>query len=230
MQCFPKQTGRRTGKLKRICLLTAFLLFVLATTTTAAPLKIARLPLILGGFMQPDTKTVDILETKLDRALHVPLNSVLNIVEFLPEGECETALEEIMDERRRETGKRRIKIKDVMRPLAEKLDADIVICPALTAYDEQIYPSFSPSHGMIVYANASVEISGYDKRTGKPFFKGSSRHSHDEYGARTNVAYLAAQCMDSAIEEANLREIIPSAKELIAEKNTVQPTEEGEQS
>ena len=206
-------------KLKKLFVLVLAVWLLLPIAASAAqPLRIARLPLMLNGFMRPDDQTIDRLETKLDRAIHVPLNGVLNVVTYLPEGASEDALAEIIDEQRQKSSKKRLKLKDMMEPLAQRLEADIVICPVLTAYDEQIYHSFRWFGEMIVHSNAAVQINGYNRRTGKPFAKEVWHHSHDEYGVRSRASYLAEMCMDEVIEEAKLREMIPSAKELLNER------------
>ncbi len=191
-------------------------LFCLTATVAAAPIRIARLPIIVKGATHPDTATMDALESKIDRAVNVPLNGVLNIVEFLPEGECEEALAGVIADRRRQTGKKRIMYKEVMKELAQKMDADLVVCPVLTEYYERVYPVFSVNHGMVVVAYAGVQITGYDGRTDKVFNAKRSRSAHDDYGTQTQVKALALACMDDALAEAELRRYIPSAKEFIA--------------
>lgn len=205
--------------MKKIAI-TALILFLLAGAAQAAertPLRVARLPLVIRSYMQPDAKTIERLETKIDRALHVPLNDVLNAVEFLPEGECEEAFADVFAELKK--NKRKAKLKEAMQPLAEQLNADIVVCPVLTDFDERIYMG-GWDMGLRIDSNAGVEIAGYDKRTGETFDKSRYRHYHDDYGTRGMAAYLAEECMDRAIDDAKLRTIFGSMKEFVAAEET----------
>ena len=183
------------------------------------PIRVARLPLMIKSYFTPDDKTMDNLETKIDRAIHVPFADILDSVIYLPEGECESKLEAIVAEQRKTARKGRVKMKDVVKPLAKELDADIVICPVLTAYEERMYMSFRWDRGAILYASAGVRITGYDRKTDKVFDKERYRHYHDEYSVAGEARALALECMDGAIEDTELRTRIPSMKEWLAQQN-----------
>ena len=74
----------------RSCI-TMLMLLLLAVPALAAgrqPQRIAQFPLVIESWQQPDASVQDQLETKIDRALHVPLNETLKAVEFIPEKDC----------------------------------------------------------------------------------------------------------------------------------------------
>lgn len=165
--------------------------------------RIARIPIILQTSYIPDRETMASLETKLDRALHIPLNKTLQVAEYIPEAECAAALESVLAEMER-TGKR-VKLKDAMKPLADKLQADIVVCPALVRYDQYSHMSFNWNHGTIIHSTASIELSGYERATDQVFHKSFGKSYHDEYSSWGTADALANECMDHVIDETGLR-------------------------
>ena len=108
---------------RKIALLWALLMLILSVQAWAAertPLRVAQFPLLIHSYMTPTQDVHDRLEKLVDRSLHVPLNGTLKAVQYIPEKECWAALE---DARNEAVGK--VKLKDLMRPVAEKLKADL---------------------------------------------------------------------------------------------------------
>lgn len=179
--------------------------------------RIARLPIILQTSQIPDRETMESLETKLDRALHIPLNKTLQVAEYLPEAECEAALKSVLAEMER-TGKR-VKLKDAMKPLADKLQADIVVCPVLTSYNQYSYISFNWNHGNIICSTASVELAGYERASDQAFHKEFGKSFRDEYSPWGTADALANECMDHVIEETGLHSMVTKLYSSEDEKN-----------
>ncbi len=197
--------------MKRFLLLclTVFLLLPASSAALAAdrvPLRVARLPLLIQSYQMPDADTLDMLETKLDRALHIPLNDTLHAMEYLPARECELALADVMDELQKTN--RRPKLKDAMKPLAEKLQADLVVCPVVTDYEQYTYSSWNWNHSLILVSSAAVEIAGYEKSTDQVFDKEHSKFFRNEYSSWGTAAALAAEAMDRAIEQTAIHDRI----------------------
>lgn len=174
-------------------------------TADRVPLRVARLPLMLLGEQTPSPETLDELETRLDRALHIPLNGVLHAVEYLPEKECEAALGDILAGM--EGGRRKTRLKNAMQPLAERLQADIVICPVLARYGQHITFSGSWARGTILYSTASIELYGYEKKTGA-FLKTAGRNYYDSYTPWGLASALALECLDRTIEESGIHSMV----------------------
>lgn len=168
--------------------------------------RIARIPIILQTSQIPDRETMASLETKLDRALHIPLNKTLQVAEYLPEAECEAALESVLAEMGR-TGKK-VKLRDAMKPLADKLQADIVVCPVLTSYSQYSYISFNWNHGNIICSTAAVELAGYERASDQAFRKEYGKSFRDEYSPWGTAGTLANECMDHVIEETGIRSMV----------------------
>ena len=156
-----------------------------------------------GGNGVGTIQLFDHLEKLIDRSLHVPLNSTLNAVFYIPEKECLAAFEEAEQEA---VGKR--KLKELMRPVAEKLQADLVVLPVLTGYEQYETMSWYRWGRHITHSYAAVEIMGYDKAKDEVFSKGATRQFHDEYSTQADVSLLAYEAMDEALQRANIHERI----------------------
>ena len=84
-------------------------------------LRLVQLPIIFQS-RQPDFDTCAILETKITRATHIPLNGTLKLLEYVDKTESSSALNEIWRQMRSQNKK--AKISGAMKPLAEKINAD----------------------------------------------------------------------------------------------------------
>ena len=179
--------------------------------------RIARIPIILQTSQIPDRETMASLETKLDRALHIPLNNTLQVAEYLPEAECVAALDSVLAEMEK-TG-RKVKLKDAMKPLADKLQADIVVCPVLLRYGQYRYISINWDHGTIICSTASVELTGYERATDQVFHKKFGKSFRDEYSPWGTADALANECMDHVIDETGIHGMITKLYSSKDEKN-----------
>ena len=179
-----------------------FVLWVVqACAAERVPLRVAQFPLLVQSRMMPTQDVQDKLGKRIDRSLHIPLNGTLNAVQYIPEKECWAAWEEA----RAETAGK-VKLKDLMRPVAEKLHADLVVLPVLTGYEQYQTIRWNRWGRYIVHSYAAVEIVGYDKAREEVFSKGASRHFNDEYAAQGDVSQLAYEAMDEALSSAKIHE------------------------
>lgn len=191
---------------KKTGILTALLMFVLLVAGTVeagsrTPLRVAQYPLLIQSRMLPSQAVQDDLGRLIDRSLHVPLNGTLQAVEYIPERECLAAMEEVKAE-----AKGKYKLKDLMRPLAEKLQADLVVVPILTGYEQYQTMSWHRWGHYIVHSYAAVQITGYDKSKDEVFNKGASRQFNDEYSTQGDVSTMAHEVMDEALRSAKVHE------------------------
>ena len=189
---------------RKIPLLLALFMFILSMQVFAAertPLRVAQFPLLIHSRMVPAQAVQDDLEKLVDRSLHVPLNGTLQAVVYIPEKECLAAMEDVQQE----AGKRS-KLQDLMRPLAEKLQADLVVVPELTGYEQFQTMSWHRWGRYITHSYAAVQITGYDKSKDEVFRKGSSRQFNDEYSTQGDVSLLAHEVMDEALRQAKIHE------------------------
>ena len=179
-------------------------------------LRLARVPLIaLSSYAGGDVR--EMLETQLDRALHVPLNDTLKAVEEIPQGEVEDALAQVMADLK--GTKKRVKLKNAMQPLAEKLDADLVVCPVLTAYQEFIYYGglgWGWDDGDSVYMDSYVrlELDGYDRVEQKNFSRDTSRYYRGGYTPSNEASVLAKDALNSLAQATELnRRVMRTVRE-----------------
>ena len=184
-----------------------------ATEQSAKPLRLARVPLVIRAY-SADAEVEDIIENRLDLALHVPLNDTMHYVEEIPQSEVESALNDVLADLK--IKHRRVKMKDAMQPLAEKLDADLVVCPVLTTYYEYIYYggggwSWDSHDSMILDSGASVELDGYDRSTQENFSQSASRYFHEGYAPSGRAAVLAKDALENLVSatEINKRVMRP---------------------
>ena len=182
-------------------LLTLAVFFTLSSLASAAPLRLAQAPVILHAYCPPDVE--DALNAQVSRATHVPLNDFLQAVEYLPSQEIMTALGDL-----RQTG-RKVKYKEMVKPLAEELKADMVVLPVLTGY--QHWQRLSWRLGLIEHCYASVELYVDDARTDELVRKNASRFYDDESSARGSAANLAQEAMTQVLHTSRLHErVYPS--------------------
>jgi len=184
-----------------------FALILLATTAQAAePVRIARLPILIQCKM-PDVDTRTELETKIARAVHIPLNDTLQLAEYIPTQESTQILSDLWQQLRAQNKK--AKLADAMRPLARALDADIIVCPVLLRYSQYSAPAWDE---MIINSYARAELIVYDRRTDELIDKKSSRMYHDSYHPQGTASALAKICFDNVIDATKLRHLIMAIK------------------
>ena len=183
---------------KFIFALLALILF--ATTAQAAqPVRIARLPIIFLGSV-PDSETCAALETKIQRAIHIPLNGTLKLADYLPPNDSAQALNDIWNQNKKN------KLAEAIKPLANQLDADIVVCPVLIDYNQREMSLFCDETIIDTYVRAELIV--FDRRTDILTDKKASRMYHDVYTMSGTASYLAKECFDKIIADCKLRELI----------------------
>lgn len=195
-----------------LCALLSLFLCLLSSVAFAAtneppkPLRLARVPLVIRAY-SADAEVEDIIENRLDLALHVPLNDTMHYVEEIPQSEVEAALNDVLADLK--TKHRRVTMKDAMQPLAEKLDADLVVCPVLTTYYEYIYYggggwSWDSHDSMILDSGASVELDGYDRIAQENFSQSASRYYHEGFHPTGRACMLAKDALESLVTETDI--------------------------
>lgn len=191
--------------MKKFSFVLLAMIFLMTTAHAAQPVRIARLPIIFQSNI-PDAETCSELETKIKRAIHIPLNGTLQLAEYLPPEEVAQVLNELWQEIHSQNKK--ATFKDAMRPLAQKLDADIIVCPVLKQYSQ--YVAISPGwHGEnFMISNVRAELIVYDRRTDTLVDKKNSQFYNDTESLRGTASFLAKVCFDKIIELSKLRQLI----------------------
>ena len=189
--------------MKKFLLTLLAVLFVTAQVSAAEnPVRIARLPIIFQN-AQPDAETCVELEVKLARATHIPLNGTLQVAEYLPPVESAQVLNKLWQSMR--SRDKKFKIQQAMRPLAEELDADIIVCPILRRYNQNVSIG---SYETYLSSSVSAELIIYDRRTDELVDKKFSRMYHDAMSGFGTASFLAKECFDRLIDQTKLRQRI----------------------
>lgn len=198
--------------LKALKIFTAFLIlttiFFSTCTAFAKPVRIVRLPIIFQK-NRPDYDTCALLETKISRAVMIPLNGTLKVAEFLEPEISSAELNSIYQKMRAENKK--IKISETMRPLSESLNADIIVCPILLRYSEYFVQSGATFESHLV-SDVSAELIIYDRRTDELIDKKISRSFNDSSSKFGRASYLATDCFDVLLNETKLKRKIMEIK------------------
>lgn len=173
------------------------------------PLRLARVPIIFQSGI-PDEETILKLETRITRAVHIPLNGTLKLVEYLDPEESLIELKKIFATIRAEN--RKAKIQDAVKPLAEVLDADIVVCPILITYHEYVDGISGINWETKIFSSVEVGLAVYDRRTDDLIYKKSSRSYGGDSNAFGRSSRLAEDCFDNVIASTGLKEKIMAIK------------------
>lgn len=176
---------------------------LMVSVAAASPVRIARLPIIFHN-ATPDRDTCAVLEMKIARAVAVPMNKTLKVAEFIPTKISTEALSNIWQRLRANNG--RPNPSEAIRLLAREIDADIVVCPVLLQYSQQI--TNAVNHDTIMNSNVRAAMIVYDRRTDNLIDKKAAQVYHDSYHPLGTASALAKICFDNVIEETNLRSLI----------------------
>lgn len=174
-----------------------------ATVQAAEPVRIARLPIIFQSNV-PDSEICAELETKIKRAIHIPLNGTLQLAEYLPEENSARVLNDIWQD----IQNKKTKLADVMRLLATELDADIIVCPVLKQYSQYESIGFRWDGEIYIFSHVEVELIVYDRRSDELIDKKASQFYRDVYSTTGTAAYLSKICFDKVIDASKLRQLI----------------------
>ena len=188
-------------------LIAVLALFLLTATTSAEakPVCIARLPIIFLSKI-PDEETRWELETILARAVHVPLNETLQLVEYPPPNDSAQVLNNLWQNMRSKNKKARF--QDAMRPLAKKLDADIIVCPILNRYSQNVSFNSTLDNENYMISYVRFELIIYDRRTNELIDKKATQMYNDAYSLRGTASFLSKICLNKVIDETKLRQRI----------------------
>ncbi len=175
-------------------------------TETATPdaketRRVAILPLIdrTGGWLT--RQGAELLESRMEHELHIPLNETMHWVTFIDEDEALAAFRAALDAQ----GKK-ARPELAARDAAKALSADLVACLVVDTFYERMFMSW---HGITCIESAAhVTLYGYDARHDRLIKAPGSRWEHTEFHPAYEVETLAAEALDEALRKAALRSSI----------------------
>ena len=185
-----------------LCLIMVLLLVPQAAAAAErVPLRIARLP-VQVRCNTADAEAVNRIEIRLDQIMHVPLNGTLQAVKEIPGAQVAAAMDEVLSQLRQMH--QRVKWQDAMKPLADKLQADLVVCPVLRGYEQRTEQNWSWKHMPQLHSYVAMDIVGYDRSHDETFHKSGCRYFDDEYSPNGLAANLSLECLDELAASADL--------------------------
>lgn len=185
-----------------LCVLFVLLLPAAASAAERTPLRVARVPLQIGTYHAPSESVVRGMEEKVSRALHLPLNETMHYADFLPKDAVALALAESQSR----------DPKEIVREIARRMDAGLVVLPLLTGYESYTRSSWDFMRGRILHSYAAVRVVVYDRRGDRVIDKGASDTYDDEATPRGEVGNMAIECMDTALCRTGLHALLWARK------------------
>ena len=192
-------------KLLHICMLSLLLCFFAGTALAApaekTPLRVAVLPV----YDETGSMTEDGLQRLQDRVLrelYVPLNDTLKAVYYVPEEDSQDALEELM-----KGHKGKVYLESVMKPLADKLSADLVVLVDVTQCYERTYMNYWDDE-LYLECYAGLRLTGYDRRNDRVLHENASRWYNDSYNTSSDCEGLLMDGLDTILQKLKLRTAI----------------------
>ncbi len=198
----------RTVKIFALILSLSILFLSSTEAAEKKTLRLVQLPIIFQS-NQPDYETCAILETKITRAVNVPLNGTLKLVEYVDSKKSTVALNEVWKKLRSENPK--AKLRDAMKPLAEKINADIIVCPLLRQYSQTTVQRGLNLETYLV-SNVSATLIVYDRRTDELVEKKDSRSFNNSYSKLGTASALAKECFERLLAATKLQQKIIAIK------------------
>lgn len=185
-----------------LCVLFVLLLPAAASAAERTPLRVARVPLQIGTYHAPSESVVRGMEEKVSHALHLPLNETMHYADFLPKDAVALAFAESQSR----------DPKEIVREIARRMDAGLVVLPLLTGYESYTRSSWDFMRGRILHSYAAVRVVVYDRRGDRVIDKGASDTYDDEATPRGEVGNMAIECMDTALHRTGLHALLWARK------------------
>lgn len=179
-------------------------IFPTSITKAQEPIRLVTLPIIITSQARASSDALNQMKVKIARSMHVPLNGTLKKVEYIPSTESSPVLQDIWSKIYQSNKK--AKLKEAMKPLADELNADFIVCTVLYSCNEMTSMSMGFDHSTLLQSNAGVEMILFDNRTGELINKKRSKFFNDEYSPRGTADALAVECLTELIEELKPRE------------------------
>ena len=173
-----------------------------ARAAVHSPFRIALVPLVdrTGGWL--DSATAADVMRRLAEELRIPLNDTMHWAVYVPEEESEAALMEAL----RAQGKK-ARVTAAMKPLAARLDADLVICPEVTSFYERRFMTFRGE--TVVETSVRLTLHGYDAGHDRLIKESAGHFAVNDYHPSYEAGPLLMAALDEALDEANLRPLLP---------------------
>ena len=185
---------------------------------------VALVDIIVPGWM--DVGTRDMMAKRIERSLHVPLNGTLHRVEMVDEELVDDNMKKLYahaytdakaEWERQQAGKKHphhhkgdwVDIAKLMKPLADKVGADLVICVDVEEYYQHVwyggFHMFGGDGEDMLEAGCTVRLVGYDRETDEVLDKRATRWHHGSYWEQDTAHFQALDALDEVLIETGIR-------------------------
>ena len=186
-----------------------FVLLLCLTAGTAlaaqrAPLRIAILPVMdqTGGWL--DRNSAAVLSARLHQEFHVPLNGVLQAVEYVSPEDI-TAAYKTLTETARLQGKKPSPA-ETTRQLAAALPADLVLQLAVDSWYEHTY--LNGDGDSCVDVCVGLTLYGWNQRTTTPVKESAGRCVSDDCAVIGGAERQGSEALEDLLQKTQLRKLV----------------------
>ena len=190
---------------KLMMILGVLSMFLFSAATVSAQVqptvRVAQLPIELGGNFSITQKHMNQLDQDFYKSLEFASDGHRESVEFITMKESQTALKEVVRELAGKSDP-----ESVLVPLANKLNADIVIMPELNDFQQHDYMNLDPSYTtslMYTYSYTAFRIVGYDRTKNEIFHESTAKTYDYEQSSIGTADNLVKDCMDEVLQESD---------------------------
>ena len=186
-------------KRKWIVIVVTFVIFLQTALTASAakPVRLAVLPVITAPQTNISKNALKQMEVKLSEALLVPKNGLLKEVEYIPSTRSCPALQEVWNGLYKSDSN--VHITKAMKPLANKINADFIVCAVLYRCSQNTIEGLGSGHNILSQAGVNLII--FDNRNGELTSKTLPQTYRGEYNQYGTAEYLAIDCLKKLISE-----------------------------
>jgi hypothetical protein len=183
--------------LKKFLLLAAALCIIIASATPvfAAPRRIAVLPIYNAGG-STGASVEEYLYQELDKNLHIPLNSTLNIAEFVPQDEVAAACAKINHHK---------PTAAFLQLVAAEVNADMAVCVLINSAYQYRVPRFNEDY---LVSRISLQLIAYDDKLVKPTNVKAEASYLDIYSPSGFISNLVVDAAYQLFKKADLKQTI----------------------
>ncbi len=177
-------------------LIVVFIIFLMSNISSAEPLRVVHLPTIVVPGLEIERDIVDQVEVKISRALFIPAIENFQGVEYIPSSQSKNAMRNIFNNMQGSNTKS--KLLRSMKPLAQNLNADFVVCAIIYQYEQKYF-------GSNLQSEAAIDMIIFDNRTDELINKNVEKNYNDLYKSLGTADSLLIECVTNLIDELQIK-------------------------
>lgn len=188
-------------EMKKILLLVLAMMMISMNIVSAKTLRAVQLPLIITPNANVSVDTIKQIEVKISRAMFVPATENIQSIEYIPSYQSREALKKVMNNINGvNTG---TKLMRAMEPLAEKLDADFIVCTIV--HESKQEPEGLGGFGGRIKSDVAVDMILYDRLIDELLIKRSVKNYNNDFNVLAMSDALTIECVMNLIDELKIK-------------------------